>query len=72
MEYIPYYLKNNCIVLPRWKCKLTLQFGQTKPLIFSMIPRTGIPVFWQKVASRLTSPTEMAYQNKKKVLLEIL
>ena len=38
----------------------TEQCGQTNPLIFSMMPITGILVFLQNVNSRLTSPTATA------------
>ncbi|KAH9882522.1 hypothetical protein J1614_000758 [Plenodomus biglobosus] len=37
------------------------QFGQTKPAMFSMTPRTLIPVFLQKLSSFLTSEIEMAW-----------
>lgn len=40
--------------------RLTVQWGQTKPLMFSTIPTTCSPVFLQKVSSRLTSPTDTA------------
>lgn len=39
---------------------LTEQCGQTKPLMFSMMPRIRTPVFLQKVISRLTSPVDTA------------
>ena len=39
---------------------LTEQCGQTKPLMFSTIPRIRTPVFLQKVISLLTSPVDTA------------
>jgi len=39
---------------------LTVHEGQTKPLIFSMMPIIGIPVFLQNVTSRRTSSTATA------------
>lgn len=41
---------------------LTVQFGQTNPLMFSMSPITGMWVFLQKVISLFTSPTDTAYK----------
>lgn len=38
----------------------TEQCGQTKPLMFSTIPRMRMPVFLQKVISLLTSPVDTA------------
>lgn len=38
----------------------SVQCGHTKPLIFSIMPKIGIPVFLQKVTSFLTSSIETA------------
>lgn len=46
----------------------TEQWGQTNPLMFSMMPKIFTPVFLQKVISRLTSPVDTAcsqYTGKK-------
>ena len=45
--------------------RLTLQCGQTNPLMFSTIPRTGILVFLQNVNSLLTSATDTPYQGRR-------
>lgn len=44
------------------RAALTVQFGQTNPLMFSMSPITGMWVFLQKVISLFTSPTDTAYK----------
>lgn len=43
---------------------LTVQCGQTKPLIFSTTPNTRSPIFLQKVSSRCTSPTDTAWMDQ--------
>lgn len=40
--------------------ELTEQWGHTKPLMFSTMPRIRNPAFLQNVSSRLTSPTDTA------------
>ena len=44
---------------------LTEQCGQTKPLMFSTMPRIRTPVFLQKVISLLTSPVDTAWSKHK-------
>lgn len=43
----------------------TEQCGQTKPLMFSMMPMILSPVFLQKVISLLTSPVDTACSQHK-------
>lgn len=52
-------LSTNCL-----SGQLTLQWGQTNPLMFSTTPKTGIFVFLQKESSLLTSDTETPWRSR--------